>query len=546
MKALQEKPYDVVVIGGGHNGLVHACLLRKAGKRVLVIERREFLGGATVTRPFKNHPEASNTTYSYLLSMFPKKLVEILRLAEAGLVLAERNPNSATPTLDGRVLERFADDERSDASIAQFSKDDVKGHRELMDVLGRLAKFIEYVMEMDPPDPFSFADLPKMYGIYRKARQLSQDDTGALMKLMFSSAYDFVTDYITSEPLVGAITSDGIIGADGGPKTPGTGAVLVHHDMGDLAPDGRIGVWYQTWNDRTKKGGMGGFTDALEIRALEWGVEFLLGVGVKRILSKMKRGKPVFEAVELEDGRIIRARACVSTVDAWQTYSRVDPDHLPDGHMRKVEGIDTKSYAFKINVLVKKNGKDRLRWACGMETPPGTIHLLRNTEYVQRAYEEGRQGVIPEKMMLEVTVPTVQDPYLAPTGKYDVISMFCQYAALELEEGPWNDERKGRLRENAFAEMRPYCNIDDVFVDAEVHTAFDMQRDLGLTGGNIFQGGLGLWQMFFARHLFGWNFKTPVSGLFIGGSAAPPGGGVTGRPAELVLRHVLKYLRRWF
>lgn len=547
MDALTNRLYDLIIVGGGHNGLTLGCLARMMGYRVLIIERREFLGGAAVTRPFKDCPEASNTMYAYLLSMYKRKLIEILKLFEMGLVLKERDPNSATPTADSKmVIFRWKDFQKSlDEIEKKLGKEERDGYVELCEVLGRLAKFIEHVMEMDPPTEIGLAEIMKMYGAYRRLRQLDEDDTGPLMKLMFSSAYDFVTDYITSEPLVGAISSDGIIGADGGPMTPGTGAVLVHHDMGDLAPDGRVGIWYQTWDEQDEIGGMGGFTNTIVKRFAKLGGDVILGIGVKRFLSKMTRKGPVFEGVELEDGRVIRGRACASTIDANQTYSRCDPGHLPPDWMKRVGRIDYTSYSFKINILVKKNGKDHLRWKCGMDTPPGTIHLLESAAYVQQAYEEGRWGTIPKKMMLEVTVPTVQDPFLAPTGEYDVISMFCQYAAKELNEGPWTEERKQQLLENAMAILRQYCNIDDVFICAEVHTPADMERDLGLTGGNIFQGGLGLWQMFNARHLPGWTFKTPIGGLFGAGSWVPPGGGVMGRPAMMALRHIHRYLTGW-
>jgi phytoene dehydrogenase-like protein len=527
MRAITETKYDVIVIGGGHNGLVCATYLAMGGKKVLLLERRHILGGACVTEPFSAFPQARQTTASYVLSIFPRKIIRELGLFDRGLVLLERDPNAFTPLRDGRYLMRWNDAGKTRAEIAKFSEDDARNYPDLEASVARVAKFAGEMMFRTPPDPFRMGDWMKLLSLGRQALKLGERDLFTMADLFSMSAYDYVRRYVKSEPLVGTICSDGIIGTCGGPRAAGTAYVLLHHDIGDLADE--PGKWFYV------QGGMGGVTEALAKAAADAGVRSYVNAEVTRILVEKDRARGVEALVERVPVRF-SAKTVVSGADAWQTFARLtDPDDLPDGFLDAVKGIDYASPTWKINMLIKNTPSEHLTFASDYKgpLPAGTIHLLgEGADDIERAYDDFKYGRISKNPILEICIPTTIDKTLAPPG-YHVLSILGQYA-------PY-DTPPEVLLATTLTEMDKYCNIRDVLVTSDVYSPKDLEERFRLTGGNIFQGAMPLRQLFLMRPLPGWaRYRSPIKGLWMCGSATHPGGGVTGIPGHNAAREILK------
>jgi len=534
MRAPTETKYDVIIIGGGHNSLVCAAYLAKAGKKVLVLEQRHILGGACVTEPFSGFPEARQTTTSYVLSIFPRKIINELGLYGFGLKLLERDPNAFTPLKDGRHFMRHDDMAKTQREIAKFSEKDAAAYPEFAGSITEIARFSEKLMFTTPPDPYRKRDWFKLLSLGRKALGLGREDFSKLQALFSVSAYDYISRYLSSEPLLGTLCSDGIIGTCGGPKTPGTAYVLLHHDIGDLSDS--FGKWFYV------EGGMGSVTRCIADSARASGADLRVNADVTRILTD--KGKVVGVEVLIEGLRQrIKASTVVSGADAYQTFVKLtDPDDLPSDFLKGVKGIDYSSPTFKINMVIENTGAKKLEWFCDYKgpTPPGTIHILEDTDYIERAYDDSKYGRLSKDLVLEICIPTTMDATLAPPG-YHVISLLGQYVPYKHPSGAWDEAARQDLLERTLAKMSEYCNIRDVLVTADVLTPKDLEDTFRLTGGNIFQGGMPLGQLFINRPLPGWaRYRSPIKGLWICGSAAHPGGGVTGIPGHNAAREILK------
>jgi phytoene dehydrogenase-like protein len=527
MRSLTDGKYDALIIGGGHNGLVCATYLAKAGKKVLVLEQRHVLGGACVSEPFKDFRDALQTTASYVLSIFPRKIVGELGLMERGLRLFERDPNAFTPLRDGRYFMRYDDPEKTRVEIAKFSEADALNYQAYEASIARVARFASKMMFATPPDPFRRRDWFKLLRLGRDALGLGREDFHRLIELFSVSVYDYVRRYVRSEPLVGTICSDGIIGTCGGPRAAGTAYVLLHHDIGDLSDV--PGKWFYV------QGGMGGVTRSLAVAARDAGVHIRVGADVRRILVE-KGGAVGVEAVIEGRTERIATKAVVSSADAYQTFVRLaDPSDLPPDFLDGVKGIDYSSPTWKVNMVIRDTDAARLEWACGYEgpTPPGTIHLLGDgADDIERAYDDFKYGRLSENPVLEICIPTTKDRTLAPAG-YHVVSVLGQYA-------PYDTPREALL-ERTLATMDTYCNIREVLVAAEAFSPKDLEERFRLTGGNIFQGAMPLKQLFSMRPIPGWaRYRSPVRNLWMCGSACHPGGGVTGIPGHNAAREILK------
>ncbi len=527
MRALTDGSYDVIVIGGGHNGLVCATYLAKAGKKVLVLEQRHILGGACVTEPFSEFPEARQTTTSYVLSIFPRQIIKDLRLMENGLTLLERNPNAFTPLPSGGWFMRHNDHEKTAAEIAKFSRSDAENYPAFEASIARVARFAAEMMFTTPPDPFRARDWLKLLGLGRKALGLGRKDFHRLIELFSSSAYDYVRQHVQSEPLVGTICSDGIIGTCGGPRSPGTAYVLLHHDIGDLSDE--PGKWFYV------QGGMGGVAQSLAMAALRAGVTIRVNADVTRILVEKGKATGVEARIEGVTNRI-KSKIVVSGADAYQTFVRMtDPHDLPPDFLGDVKRIDYSSPTWKVNMVVKNTARQHLEWTCGYAgpLPSGTIHLLGGgVDDIERAYDDSKYGQLSKHPVLEICIPTTVDRTLVPDG-YHVLSILGQYT-------PYDTSREDLLARTR-AEMARYCNIDDVFVTADVLSPRDMEEKFRLTRGNIFQGSMPLSQLFFGRPVPGHaKYRSPIKGLWMCGSACHPGGGVTGIPGHNAAREIRK------
>jgi phytoene dehydrogenase-like protein len=520
---------DVVVIGAGHNGLVAAAYLARAGLRTLVVERREVIGGASVTEEL--WPGYRVSRGAYVAGLLRPCVVRELSLAEHGLRLLRRSPSSFTPLPDGRALLLGPDTEASLQSIRQFSARDADRFPAYEAFLDGIARVIEPLLDAPPPSfahP-SLADLRSLAAAARRAWRVRADLPRAF-NLLLGAARPALEAWFESEPLRATLATDAVIGAWAPPSAPGTGYVLFHHVMGET--HGERGVWAYV------EGGMGSLAEAIASAATRAGVEILRGAPVSRIDVQDGRAR----GVTLEDGREIAARRVVSSVDPHTTLCRmVDAAHVPDAVTRELEALDFRSGVVKINLAL-----DRLPRFVGTQgaTPglehQGTIHIgALGLDAIEDAFAAAAAGRLPERPMIELTLPSALDATLAPQGRH-VASMFVQYAPYALAAGSWDDERDrfGDLVFSLVDEVAP--GFSSSVLHREVLAPPDLERVFALRGGNIFHGAMTPDRLALARPVPGWGYRTPVDGLYLCGAGTHPGGGVMGACGRNAAQSILR------
>jgi phytoene dehydrogenase-like protein len=526
--ALSPSRYDAIVIGAGHNGLVAACYLARAGLRVLVLERRYVVGGACVTE--ETFPGFKVSTAAYVNSLFHTKIVRDLKLAKYGYEVLPRNPSSFTPFPDGRSLLMGPDAEVTRKEIAKFSKRDAERYPQYEAMLERVAAVVEPTLTMAPPDlqrPRP-ADLRALLSLGRAIRKLG-DDAGEAVEVLTGAARPILDRWFESEELKGTLATDAIIGAMASPSVPGTAYVLFHHVMGEAG--GARGVWGYM------RGGMGGVTLALAAAARDLGADIRCNAEVARIL--VRDGRAV--GVALAEGDEFHAPVVASNADARVTFLRLlEPDQLPEAFVADVERISYASASLKINVALAE--LPSFEAVPGADPGPhhrGTIHICPDQDYIERAFDEAKYGRPSSQPVLECTIPSVVDPTVAPPGKH-LMSMFVQYAPYELRDGSWDDRREA-FADRCFDLLDEYApNFKSAVIDRQVLTPLDLERVFNLTGGNIFQGAMTPSQLFAFRPVPGYaRYRTPLRGLYLCGAAAHPGGGVMGTPGFNAAREIL-------
>ncbi|MCH7903551.1 MAG: NAD(P)/FAD-dependent oxidoreductase [Armatimonadetes bacterium] len=522
--------YDAIIIGAGHNGLVCAAYLAKAGKKVIVLERRDIVGGAAVTEEI--FPGYKCSRASYVNSLFRPKIIRDLELKSFGLEFIPRQPASFSPFPDGSHLMLGADMQENQKEIAKFSTKDAEAYPKYEAMLDRIVSFVEPTWDQPPPSAMSGkpGDVLSLAKMGMKAKKLGPgflQDTADVFTL---SAADFLDRWFESEALKSTLVTDGVIGAMAGPYSPGTAYVLLHHVMGET--DGVRGVWAYV------RGGMGGLSDSIAAACRSLGVEIKTGSPVARIITE--NGAAV--GVVLDSGEDYRARCVVSTVDLHMTFVRLmSADQLPEDFLAAVKNIDYKSGTAKMNLALSEL-PDFIA-APGKTVGPqhkGTIHISPTVEYLERAFDDCKYGWYSQNPMLECTIQSAVDDSLTPDGKH-VMSIFCQYAPYSLKDADWADEKENFANRiiDVMTEFAP--NFRDSVEGYELLTPADIESIFGLRGGNIFQGSMSLNQLFFMRPVAGWSdHRTPIKNLFIAGSAAHPGGGVTGAPGHNASRVILK------
>jgi phytoene dehydrogenase-like protein len=526
--------YDAIVVGGGHNGLVTACYLARAGLSVLVLERRHLVGGACVTE--ETFPGFKVSTAAYVNSLFRKEIVRDLCLHEYGFEVLARSPSSFTPLPDGRSLTLGPDPDLTRAEIAKFSARDAARYPEYEAMLERVAAFVEPTLVMTPPDLLrpGLRGLRGLLGLGRSFARLG-DGAPEAVELLTGPARAVLDGWFESDVLKATLATDAIIGAMASPSTPGTGYVLFHHVMGET--DGRRGVWGYV------RGGMGGLTQALARAARDLGVAIRCEAPVARILTRGGR----VTGVALESGEEHRAPIVASSADAHVTFRRLlAPEALPPAFRAAVGRISYESASLKINVALGELPSFR---ACPGTSPGpqhrGTIHVCPGLDYIERAFDDAKYGRPSERPVLECTIPSVVDPTVAPPGRH-VMSIFVQYAPYTLRDGGW-DRMREAFADRCFALLDEYApNFSRSVLARQVLAPPDLERVFGLTGGNIFQGAMTPGQLFSLRPVPGWaSYRTPVAGLFLCGAAAHPGGGVMGAPGYNAAREILRARRRF-
>jgi phytoene dehydrogenase-like protein len=519
--------YDAIVIGGGHNGLVHAAYLARAGRKVLVLERRHVLGGAAVTEEV--FPGFKFSVCSYVVSLLRPEIIRELDLPRHGLEILPLD-GTFTPMPSGDYLWRMNDHARTRREIARHSRTDAEAYDEYALAMVEMARFVKPILEMTPPDPWSLhpRELARMLFLGRRFRGLSAGDRYNQVQLMTMSAVDFLDQWFETDVLKATMSASGIIGTFLGVRSPGTAYVLLHHYMGEI--DGAFRSW------GLARGGTGAISNAIAAAAREAGVEIRTEAPIARILVREGRTR----GVVLANGDEIEAGIVSSSVDPRMTFMRMlGEEHLPPEFVEGVSRYKFRGSSGKVNMAL-----DGLPdFTC----LPGEGHHLRGAisispgiDYMERAYDDAKYGRFSRSPYIDIVIPSLTDPSLAPPGKH-VMSCFVQYAPYHLAESNWDAEREafGDTVVNTIAQYAP--NFKDLILHRQVLTPLDLERDWGLSEGNIFQGELSLEQLFFLRPVPGWaNYRTPVKGLYMCGSATHPGGGIMGAPGRNAAHAVLQ------
>jgi len=521
--------YDVIVVGAGHNGLVASAYLARAGLKVLVLERRHVVGGACVTEEL--WPGFKVSTAAYVSSLFRPEIVRDLELKQHGLELLSRDPSSFTPFPDGRSLLLGRDPDLRRREIEKFSARDADALTRYEAMMERVAAFVDPLLLQTPPDPWSrrLTDLFQLGGLGWNLSTLGRDGP-ATIEILTGAARPILDRWFESEQLKVTLATDAIIGAMASPSMPGTAYVLLHHVMGEC--NGVRGSWGYV------RGGMGGITRALAAAAKTRGVEIRVSAPVARVLVRSGR----VDGVVLVDGTELSAPRVASNADAATTFLKlVDPSTLPSDFVEAVRRIDYSSPSLKINVAL--SGVPDFKALPGTQPGPqhrGTVHIGPTLDYIERAYDDAKYGRPSASPILECTIPSAVDPTIAPPGRH-LMSMFVQYAPTSLNGATWDDVKES-FADRCFEVMAEYIsNWPDIVIDRQVLSPLDLEREFGLTGGNIFQGAMTLGQLFFLRPVPGYaNYRTPIRGLYMCGAATHPGGGVMGACGYNAAREILR------
>jgi phytoene dehydrogenase-like protein len=522
---------DVVVVGGGHNGLVAAAYLARAGLDVLVLERRDVLGGAAVTEEL--WPGYRVSTAAYLISLLQEKVVRDLDLPRHGYQVLPKDPPYFSPRLDGQHFFMWRDLAKTCEEIARLSPRDAERYPAYEEMLDRVSEFVEPLLLEPPPalpadGPEALADWARFIG---RIQGLPRQTLAEVMRVFTASVADLLDDWFESEALKSALATDGVIGAAAGPRTPGTAYVLLHHQMGRAA--GARGLW------GFARGGTGAVSLAIAGAAREAGAEIRTGAAVVRVL--VRDGRAI--GVVLTGGEEIRARIVVSNADPKRTFLRlVGREQLPDGLGGEVDAWKIEGVSFKLNLALGElpSWKALPGTALGPQHK-GTMHVAPSIDYIERAWDDAKYGRTSAEPMIEVGIPTAYDPSLAPPGK-QIVSLFVQYAPYRLAEGCWETERQ-RFTDRVIRTLGEYApNLPGAIEHSIALAPPDLEERFGLTGGHIFHGELS--PRLFGRPLVGWSrYATPIEGLYLCGSGTHPGGGVMGASGHNAAGAVLKQLQ---
>ena len=524
--------YDVVFIGGGHNGLAAAARLAGAGLRVLVLERRDQVGGAAVTEEI--FPGFRVSTAAYLVSLLRQKVVDELDLASFGYQVDPKDPAFFSLFPDGRALTMWQDEAKTLVELARFSEHDAKAYASYGRFVSRLAGVVEAMLLSTPPNvpPRSAGDLIEALRLAGRLRGLDRRHISGLLKIMTQSAGEFLDEWFESDEIKATLATDGVIGANGGPLSPGTAYVLLHHVMGGVG--GVPGLWGFV------RGGMGALTGAMAGAARARGAEIRCGADVRRIIVRNGRAR----GVALASGDEYEARAVVSNADPKRTFlGLLARDDLDPEFRAGIERYRSEGTSLKINLAL--DGLPEFRAAPGAGPHLGaTMHICPSIEYMERAWDDAKYGRPSRNPIIEMTIPTIYDPSLAPPGKH-VMGVFLQYAPYSLADGGWDDIRESYADHVIDLIARYAPNLPSIILDRQVLTPLDLERVYGLTGGNIFHGAMSLDQLFVARPLLGWaQYRTPVKNLYLCGAGAHPGGGVMAAAGWNAAGEILRDFRK--
>ncbi|MGH2462469.1 MAG: phytoene desaturase family protein [Candidatus Limnocylindria bacterium] len=522
------EPYDAIVVGGGHNGLVNGAYLARGGLKTLILEQRPIVGGAAITEELR--PGFWFTTFSYALSLLRPQIVQELELPKHGFLPLLMSSRFA-PRPDGEYLWFTADHDANLREIARVSPHDADAYEQYSHDMDRVCQAIKPLLDMVPPDPFSDdpEELLALASLGSRFRRLDKRTLHNAIRLLTGSAADFLDDYFESELLKGWFASSGIIGSKVGPRSQGSGLILLFHSLGEH--DGEFGTW------AFHKGGNGGFTQVLARAAEAFGAEVRVGSPVERVLTDAGRAT----GVALADGTELKADIVVSALDPRRTFLElVDPRELPDDLADDIRRLKFQGTSSKVNFALDglptypplaEHGADPFR---------GFLNIGPSIDYLERAFDDAKYGWYSREPYIDGTIQSTIDPDMAPPGKH-VMSCFIQYTPYHLRESDWDTERE-RLGDTVQAVLERYFpGFGDLVLQREVVTPLDIERVTGLSEGNIFAGELLAPQMFFLRPAPGWaQYRTPIAGYYQCGSGTHPGGCVMGAPGRLAAGQILK------
>jgi phytoene dehydrogenase-like protein len=521
--------HDFIIIGGGHNGLVTAFYLGKAGLKPLVLERRPIVGGAAITEEF--HPGFQCSTLAHSAGPILPEIVRDMQLARHGLEFIRSEVNITALSPDGRALVLWNDVARAAKEIAKFSPHDADRYPEFQKSLEKIGKLMGELLKTPPPniDDPSRGDLWAMLQTGRSMRKLGKKDMYRLLRWGPMPVADLVAEFFETERLRAAIAARGIFGTALGPWSAGSSLVLLIRSAGDSQPAGSANF---------VRGGTGAITQAMSAAAQEAGAEIRTGAEVKEII--VKDGTAL--GVALASGEEIRAKAVISNADPHRTLLKlVDPTHLAPDFVLKIQHYRMPGTVAKMNLALSglptftaiREHDEALR---------GRLHIGPEIDYLERAFDESKYGGFSSRPYLEVTIPSLTEPALAPAGKH-VLSVYMQYAPLQLKAKTWEAERDalGNTIVTTLAEHAP--DLPELVENAQIITPKDLEDDYGLSGGHIFHGELALDQFFTMRPLLDWaRYQTPIKNLFFCGSGTHPGAGLTGGSGWNAAREILKAL----
>jgi phytoene dehydrogenase-like protein len=522
---------DVIIVGGGHNGLACAAYLAKGGLDVLVLERRDVLGGAAATE--EPWPGYRVSSASYVVSLMPPQVVRELELKRHGYEVSIITPDYFVPFPDGTSLTLWGDVARDAESIGRFSTRDAEAYARFDAYFEHVAKLLKDLLFVVPPN-MTLRDLPAWARTAARFRRWRGRDIAEIVRLFTMSAADFLDEWFEDDRVKGAMATQAIIGGWCGPMTPGSAYVLMHHWIGEI--DGHFGAW--GW----VKGGMGGVSAAIARSAESRGAEICAGVEVARIVTSAG-GRAT--GVELADGSVIRSRRVVSGAHPVTTYlDLIGEERLPAEVVRDVRRYRTRSGSVKVNVALSELPTFP-SWDQPGDVHRGLVAVSPSMEYLERAWDDAKYGRTSEHPYVEVVFPTAHESTgLAPEGKHLMLA-FTQYGPYELREGSWDDHRDeyGSRVIRTLGAFAP--NLEAAVEHIEILTPKDIEQRFGLLGGNIMQGELTPDQMFSFRPIPGYgDYRSPIAGMYLCGSGTHPGGGVMGVPGRNAASVILKDHRR--
>jgi phytoene dehydrogenase-like protein len=523
--------YDVIVAGAGHNGLTAACYLAKRGLRTLVVERSDHIGGAAVSSEL--YPGWTYSNCSYVCSLLRPEVVRDLELPRHGLQVIPYE-NGATFTRDGGYFAYYSDHDALRRELSRFSRKDADNYERYARVIMRQCRLIKPLLLRSAPDPVSNRprDLGELLFLARRMHDLGEREIGETLRFWTASIGEFLDDYFETDVIKAHFAGSGIIGTGLGVYSPGTAYVLLHHYMGEV--DGTIGAWGFT------RGGMGGVTQAMASALREAGGEIRSGAGVAEILSVNGRTK----GVVLDNGDVLEAPTVISNMDVKRTFLKhVDAKELPDDFIKAVKRFKIRGSSAKLNIALD-GFPDFPAAPPGATFLNGDLHASASLDELERAYDDWKAGKWSKDPYFDMLIPTAIDPTMAPPGKH-MMTVFVQYAPYQLASGEsWDGPARDALAETVIAKIARHSpNFRDLILHKEVRTPWDIEREVGLTEGNIFQGELTFDQMFFNRPVPGYaDYRTPIKGLYLCGSSSHPGGGVMAAPGANAAREVLRDL----